>query len=319
MERKKVTGFANMNKRTLGGNESARRAYTLASGKVVYGIHTVTPHRELKEKISVHPLNPRIQEDLSFDACSDIAPKIEHEGVLENAVTIFNESTGRCEVIEGSRRLWCADKYEKDFPHWKITADISDEDIAALISSFEIKKPISYRERGIKYPAIMAENNLKTVDELAAFLNRKKETTRKLLQAATIDPLLIHAFPDCNGIPNTFYAKLAKVEKDVNKNKVDLAEFIKEALSRVTTDNEAPLANRQKAVMDSLEELREEKFDADKAKTESRDIVTFEDKRKAAIIQTSPDKRTTTFVLKRLAPSLIEEIEQLIKSKTEQF
>lgn len=313
----KVTDFSNKNKRLLGGATSTRRAFTLASGKVVYGEHTVTPYNEIASSIAVHALNPRIQEDLSFDACGDIATKIEHEGVLENGITVVNRATGKADVIEGSRRLWCANEYHKDFPHWKIDDEVSDSDIEALIRSLESKKPISYRERGMKYPKIMADNNLTKVDELAAFLGRKKETTRKLLQAATIDPVLIHAFPDCNGIPNTYYAKLAKVERDINKFGGNVVEFVKAALSQVTTDQNTPLLNRQAAVMESLEALRIERFESDKPKPESRTIVEFSDKKKSAVVEFSADKRTATFVLKRLDASLISQIEQLIKAHSD--
>ncbi len=59
----------------------------------------------------------------------------------------------------------------------------------------------------------MKNKGFKTNEELASYLNIGIESIRKRIQAAKISKELIRIFPDSEGIPNTYYSKLARIEK----------------------------------------------------------------------------------------------------------
>ncbi|MFO6005254.1 hypothetical protein, partial [Pseudomonas aeruginosa] len=89
-------------------------------------------------------------------------------------------------------------------------------------------KRFSYREVGIKYLEIMKNKGFKTNEELASYLKIGIESIRKRIQAEKISKELIRIFPDSEGIPNTYYSKLARIEKTANANNIPLTELTSE-------------------------------------------------------------------------------------------
>lgn len=315
MKRIQKTSLSQSNGLSKLKNGLTKRAFKLASGEVVYGEHTITPYEKLDSDLSVHLLNPRIQKDLTEDSVKDLS-SVAQTGINENGITIYNPKTGKSEIIEGSRRYYCAHLYKTDFPHWKIISDkeLSGNDINYLINSLSAKKRLSYRERGNDFPRIMKENNFKKVSELAEFVKLNEETTRKLYNAASIDEKLIHIFPDCHGIPNTYYATLIKIEKTIKKHKGNLSEFIEEALSRVKLSQEATVNEYQNAIKNALTDLEKERYSKTVEEAILRDIVDFDDVNKTAKIKIDKKKRKAEFELRRFDSDLVQEIENLIKN-----
>ncbi|MFA0173425.1 hypothetical protein AB4424_25925, partial [Vibrio splendidus] len=56
-------------------------------------------------------------------------------------------------------------------------------------------------------------------------------TIRKKLNAAKLNKALIESFPDCEGIPTTFYTRLGKIERTLAKTKLSVETFVENELA----------------------------------------------------------------------------------------
>lgn len=72
----------------------------------------------------------------------------------------------------------------------------------------------------------MEEKGFSTNEELAAYLGISHVSVAKRIQAARIDETLISLFPDYEGIPNSYYSRLSRLQKYVQKNLFPLDEVI---------------------------------------------------------------------------------------------
>lgn len=311
MSPEKVTRFENKNRLTK-APQGAKMEYKLSDGTTAKASLVYIKASELESKLAVHPLNPRNQDELSRESVDDIYDKIKEQGIIEGGIAIFNADTGKSELLEGSRRYWCAKDLGIDMPVFKITSPVSDKEIISLIHSVESKKDVSDRERGQSYIKLMDKMGFTSNEELANYLNYSTETVRKRINAAKIDRRLITLFPDYNGIPNAYYPKLSKKEKEIAKAGIDI-DTLSEQVAKKVSAIDLPTKEKQAAV---LKEITSYSLTPDSNKKQApvaRDIVKFSDKNKKATIKEDPEKRTTTITFKRVDPEIIKEFESFVK------
>ncbi|EOT5432710.1 ParB family protein [Klebsiella pneumoniae] len=291
-----------------------KRLFTLSNGRKVEARYVVIPGSEVAEKTLVHELNPRNQEAIDDLSTRDILPLIKENGVTTEAIAVYRD--GKYYLIEGSRRRYCCIKCLVDLPLWAFDEEVSPADVDCIVNAAQTAKRFSYREVGIKYLQIMKNEEFKTNEELASYFNISVESIRKRIQAAKVNEELIRIFPDSEGIPNTYYGKLAKIEKIAKTNKIPLSELTSEV---GTEDNKNINVNDieevQKSILDGLHSVLTILCnDANKPpKWTVSDIVDFENKDTYARVRKSNDGQKVSFEFKRISQTTINEIERLIK------
>ncbi|MFA0098627.1 hypothetical protein AB4406_26580, partial [Vibrio splendidus] len=129
---------------------------------------------------------------------------------------IWSEDQKTILVLEGSVRRYCAIECEKSYPIKVLPYDCaSSKELRELIEDISNKKRHSLRERGLAYKKALIEQGFNPdemkINEVADALCVGRETIRKCLQASDINAELIEIFPDYEGIPSSFYARIAKV------------------------------------------------------------------------------------------------------------
>ncbi len=305
----KRTGFMQGNQLSK-RKDSVNKTFTFASGRQANAIRVVVKASELETTTAIHPLNPRRQASLSVEAVRDILPTIQTEGVHTEGVAIKDEQ-GIYQLLDSSRRRFSCIQAQKDLPLWVLDDALEHDDLVAFIQTTQAVKRLSYRELGADYQSLMEQLGLSKIDELAAHLNIGRETCRKRFSAASINQQLIEVFPDCEGIPNGYYAKLAKVEKQLAKEGTSIARFIKSL--KLNIDEAACVEDKQKQVLDLIEAK------ASKAPSpprwDTQELATFDDKNKYAKVSRSSDKRGLKIELSRLSPDLYEDIIGYITDK----
>ncbi|MEF1225976.1 ParB family protein [Vibrio fortis] len=291
-------------------SESPKKVFTFASGKTATAERVIVKADELDSKTAIHPLNPRCQESLTLDSVRDILPSIQEEGVHTEGVATKDEQ-GTYQLLDSSRRRFTCLHAKKDLPLWVIEGEIEQADLIAFIGTTQSVKRLSYRELGSDYSSIMQEQGFTKIDELAAHLNIGRETCRKRFSAAAIDPRMIEVFPDCEGIPNGYYTKLAKAEKQLVKENTPVSRFINSL--KFNLDDAENVEDKQKLVLAAIEAKLAKKVAKVSWKTES--IAKFEDKNQYAKVSRSSDKRGLKIELNRLPTGIYDEIVQFVSDK----
>ena len=309
----KRTGFKQGNqlgKRTQA--ETPKKTFTFASGKTATAERVIVKADELQVKTAIHPLNPRRQESLTLDSVRDIFSSIQEEGVHTEGVATKDEQ-GTYQLLDSSRRRFTCVHAQKDLPLWVIEGEVEQSDLVAFIQTTQSVKRLSYRELGADYQSIMQEQSFTKLDELAVYLNIGRETCRKRFAAASIDQRLIEAFPDCEGIPNGYYAKLAKVEKQLTKEGITTARFISSL--KLKLDAAANVEDKQKQVLEQIEgKILKGNT---KVTWETESLAEFDDKNQYAKVSRSSDKRGLKIELSRLPADMYDEIVQFISDKVQ--
>ncbi|MEZ8107216.1 ParB family protein [Vibrio cortegadensis] len=309
----KRTGFNQGNqlsKRTK--TESSKKVFTFASGKTATAERVVVKADQLESKTAIHPLNPRRQESLTLDSVRDILLSIQEEGVHTEGVATKDEQ-GTYQLLDSSRRRFTCVHAKKDLPLWVIEGQVKQSDLVAFIQTTQSVKRLSYRELGADYQNIMQELGFTKLDELATHLNIGRETCRKRFAAAAIDKRLIEVFPDCEGIPNGYYAKLSKVDKHLTKEGVTTARFISSL--KLNLDDAENIEDKQKQVLDTIE-AKISKGNT-KVTWETEALAQFDDKNQYAKVSRSSDKRGLKIELSRLPADVYDEIVQFISDKVQ--
>ena len=294
-------------------SESPKKIFTFASGKTATAERVIVKADELESKTAIHPLNPRRQESLTLDSVRDILLSIQEEGVHTEGVATKSEQ-GTYQLLDSSRRRFTCLHAKKDLPLWVIEGDVEQADLIAFISTTQSVKRLSYRELGAEYASIMQAQGFTKIDELAEHLNIGRETCRKRFTAAAIDPRMIEVFPDCEGIPNGYYAKLAKAEKQLAKENTPIARFISSL--KFNLDGAENVEEKQKLVLEAIEVKLAKKVSKVSWNTES--IAKFEDKNQYAKVSRSSDKRGLKIELSRLPAEMYDEIVQFVSEKVNQ-
>ncbi|MCV5512831.1 helix-turn-helix domain-containing protein, partial [Escherichia coli] len=98
----------------------------------------------------------------------------------------------------------------------------------------------------------MEEKGFSTNEELAAYLGISHVSVAKRIQAARIDETLISLFPDYEGIPNSYYSRLSRLQKYVQKNLFPLDEVIDNVKEETKDLDIGDLQVAQKVVMEKI-------------------------------------------------------------------
>ena len=294
---------------------STKRSFSFQGGRKIDAEHVVIPGNKVKTQTIVHELNPRNQEALDENSMREILQEIKERGVDTEGIAVKRE--GLYHLIEGSRRRYCCIQLEVDMPLWVLPDNLSNKDVLAIIRAAQSSRKFSYREVGMQYIELMNKNNLKTNEQLAQYLNLSTESVRKRIQAAQIDSRLITLFPDCEGIPNNFYSRLAKIQSKAKKEAIEIQELSDEVCNNYKGK---AILDIQKAQRDILEEISTTlDLFADKEKPKAAwntsDLITFENKDQYARISRSGNGRKVRIEFNRLNQDLVDEIERLIKLK----
>jgi ParB family chromosome partitioning protein len=308
----KRTGFNQGNNLSkLQKNEGIKKTFSFASGRKVSATRIVVAANELKNKTVIHKLNPRRQDSLTLDSVRDILISIEQEGVHTEGVATKNEQ-GVYELLDSSRRRYSCLHAQKELPLWVIEDSIDEADLIAFIQTTQSVKRLSYRELGADYETLMKEGGFTKIDELAEYLSLGRETCRKRYVAASINQALISVFPDCEGIPNGYYAKLAKIEKQLPKEKTSVTKFISSLKFNDAVEG-ISVEDKQKSIL-NLMEIKLKK-PTDKVTWNTTTLADFDDKNTYAKVLKSSDNRSLKIELSRLPSELYDDIIKYVSDK----
>ena len=179
----------------------------------------VIPDGDIAEKTAVHYLNPRNQEALNLESVRDILPSIEENGVHQEGVAVKCADTGKLLLLDASRRRFCCMQVGVDLPIWELQGDLEDSHLLAIINDSQEVKRWSYPEHASYLLKIAEQKGIDientTLPNLADSLAIGRESLRKRLEAHKISPAIRQIFIDYEGIPNSFYSKLAKLQRNL--------------------------------------------------------------------------------------------------------
>ncbi|MFP1463937.1 ParB family protein [Escherichia coli] len=218
-------------------------------------------------------------------------------------------------LIEGSRRRFCCIKAEKDLPLWVLPDQLTEDDINSIISAAQTSRKFSYREVGFQFIKKMEEKGFSTNEELAAYLGIShvsvaKESRPVLTKHSSL------LFPDYEGIPNSYYSRLSRLQKYVQKNLFPLDEVIDNVKEETKDLDIGDLQVAQKVVMEkitqSVESVCEKSYST---KWETSDSITFDNKDKYARISKNNTGRKIRIEFNRISAGFIKELEEFIKEK----
>ncbi|MBD2812629.1 peptide transporter [Xenorhabdus sp. Vera] len=301
---------------SLKPTQKLKRLFTLSGGRKVEAEHVVINADQIASQTVIHEMNPRNQKALDDHAVRDILEQIRLRGVDTEGVAIKHDN--KFFLIEGSRRRYCCLKTKADMPLWVLPDDLTVEDINELINASQSSKKFSFREVGKQYQEKMKSLGFNTNEELGRYLGLSVESIRKRIQAALVDERLISIFPDSEGIPNSFYSRLAKIQKLAEKSKLNLDDLCAEIAieTEVTDVRDSEIEGKQRSIMDNLTVALELMTSNTQAKGwETTDLISFDNKDKYARISRSANGRKVKFEFNRLNSNLLKEIEQLITER----
>lgn len=289
-----------------------KKVFTLHEGRKKEAEHVIVPADKVAEETIVHPMNPRNQKALNDNSVRDIYGQIEERGVDTEGVAVKRD--GKYLLIEGSRRRYCCIKAVRDLPLWVLPDELNPKDVKALIEAAQTSRRFSYREMGFQYLQTMREQNFTKNEELATYLGISHVSVSKRVQATQINASLITIFPDYEGIPNSFYSRLARIQKYAEKQDISLSDVIdhvKEELKRQDTTED--ITEMQKRVMEVITKAIEHLDNSGTSKGwNTRDLITFTNKDKYARISRNASGRKVKFEFNRLSKEFIKEIEEFI-------
>ncbi|CGU88804.1 plasmid partition protein B [Salmonella enterica subsp. enterica serovar Typhi] len=298
----------------LKGQPRLKKLFTLHNGRKLEAEHIIVPAEKVEQETTVHPLNPRNQEALSVNAVRDILKDIEARGVDTEGVAV--KRNGVYLLIEGSRRRFCCIQSAKELPLWVLPDDVNADDINSIISATQTSRRFSYREVGLKYLREMEEHGFVTNEELANYHGISHVSVSKRVQAAKINSTLIALFPDYEAIPNSYYNRLFRLQKYIEKNLFSLEEVVENTREEIRDLDISDIAEAQKTVMEKITTVVEKLDIKPPSKGwDTRELATFTNKDKYARISKSSSGRKIRFEFNRMNRELIDEIEKFIKSK----
>ncbi|WP_372759009.1 ParB/RepB/Spo0J family partition protein [Litorivivens sp.] len=155
------------------------------------------------ELVDVSPENERDQDLLDESSVSDILPSFIKNGQQQPG-TLRPKGEGRFELIEGSRRLFCAKLTRRKY--LALVGDIPDADVRVLSRTENVHKPPSAFERARAYQRDIESGLFKTWEQLAAAEGITKSTLSRYKALIEVDRAFVKAFPD----PNSFSSKNAE-------------------------------------------------------------------------------------------------------------
>ncbi|OEF75567.1 hypothetical protein OA5_05370 [Vibrio cyclitrophicus 1F111] len=299
-------------------NQNAPMIKTIKFGQTDYKArHVIIPAAELESKTIAHPLNTRHQESLTLEAVRDIYPEVLAEGIKQEGVAYFNKELERYELFDATRRRFCGIKAGRDLPLWVLDELPSAKDIAAYVELTQKVRFFSWREVGMKYLNYAEEQGISSDDlvQIGKEFGVSIVTIRKKLNAAKLNKALIESFPDCEGIPTTFYTRLGKIERTLAKTKLSVETFVENELASFNTkatdvsDIQAKLLEYYETKLELLVD------DESKPQQKVEELAIYGNKNTYARLKTSADGRKKSFEFSRLPKELTEDIESYIRQK----
>nr|WP_233341564.1 hypothetical protein [Escherichia coli]UGK56149.1 hypothetical protein [Escherichia coli] len=130
--------------------------------------------------------------------------------------------------------------------------DVNADDINSIISATQTSRRFSYREVGLKYLREMEEHGFVTNEELANYHGISHVSVSKRVQAAKINSTLIALFPDYEAIPNSYYNRLFRLQKNIEKNLFSLEEVVENTREEIRDLDISDIAEAQKTVMEKI-------------------------------------------------------------------
>lgn len=280
----------------------------------------VIPASDVETKTGIHPLNPRNQEALTKEAVRDILPSIKENGVNVEGVAIRCSETGKLLLLDASRRRFSCILAGIDLPVWELQGDVTDEQILAIINDSQEVKRWSYPEHANYLLTVALRKGLNAesmkIEDLAKALSIGRESLRKRLEAANVSLELREVFPDYEGIPNSFYSRLAKVERNLLKAGKSVTDFIKHIQKVANADDfNGDVFDVQVAMMTTIETNVVEFIGKEKVKREwtTKPLASFADKNAYARISHSPDKKKMKLEFSRIGLEKMKKIESYIE------
>lgn len=277
--------------------------------------HVIVPAEQVESKTVAHYLNTRHQETLTMDAVRDIYPETLADGIKQEGVAYFNKELDRYELFDASRRRFCAIQAVKDLPLWVIDELPNAKDIAAYVELTQKVKLYSWREVGTRYLNYADEQTINANDfeRIGKAFAVSAETARKKIKAAQLNSMLVQSFPDCQGIPTSFYAKLGKIERILAKSNVSVELFVSNELATFNT-NATDVEDIQAELLAHYEE-KIKGFETAKTNpvSKSEDLAEFADKDTYARMKISGRKMTLEF--SRIPKEILSEIEEYVRQK----
>ncbi|WP_199438606.1 ParB N-terminal domain-containing protein [Vibrio owensii] len=250
------------------------KTFTLPGGLTTQARRVVVPADKLKDLAMAHPLNPRHQEALTEDSLADILPSIRESGVITEGIA--EEVEGKFLLLDSSRRMAAALIANKDLPLWVFDKDLrlTRRQAEYITEIARMQRNLSYREEGTILIKAMAEkselNDIQALMQEFRYQPSQERTVRRYLDAAVIPEEIINLFPDSEGIPNDFYAKLKAICKEVARlekikqakeesvlaffKRIEpiISEWIKGVKNVMSIDEELPVHERQQQVLTKL-------------------------------------------------------------------
>lgn len=275
---------------------------------------------DITDRTEAHPLNPRNQDALTNEAVRDILLSIAEHGVNVEGVAVKCPETGKLLLLDASRRRYCCIETATYLPLWVLQGDISDEVALAIINDSQEVKRWSYPEHADFLMRVARRKGLDVesinIDELAKALSIGRESLRKRLEANNVSIALRKVFPDSEGIPNGYYSKLAKLERQLTKAKKTVSDAMIQFTSDIKdVDLDADVKTRQSATLAALETFIERHVGSNKIKREwtTISLAEFEDKDTYAKASRSADGKKIKIELARAGAEKMRLVEQYIK------
>lgn len=289
-------------KKFLGGKYDAKRITIKGS--------------DVESKTAIHYLNPRNQDALTIEAVADIYESIVVNGVSQEGIAVRKD--GQYLVLDSSRRRFCCINGKVDFPLWVIDGEPSEQELLRLINDSQEVKRWSYPEHGEYLLKIAKLKGLSveklSVAELAENLGMGKESLRKRLESLNIVKALREVFVDYEGIPNSFYGKIAGCQRKLIKGNFDVESFARDLLGRLgVLDKSNSIKDQQLITLKIMEELVNEHIDVEKTpKWKEQLLGNFDQKDISAKRKVSKDGRKTIYELTRLPADKQKQIDEFM-------
>lgn len=310
-----LTGHGQSRAKQLMGASMTR---TYLNG-LVTAKRVVISFNEIESKTDIHPLNPRNQEALTLDAVRDIYQSIKDNGVNQEGVAIKCPSSGKYLFLDASRRRFTCIHAESDLPFWELQGNVTDDQILAIINDSQEVKRWSYPEHAAYLFKVAERKGIDIestkIEDLAVALSIGRESLRKRIVAYNVALELRTVFVDYEGIPNAYYATLAKFQRELVRSKKDIAKEMKEFMVELNRNElTGDVSDIQKETLELLTLFIGKIL----SKTAKREWVTsplaeFTDKKAYARVSRSPDRNSVKFELSRVDADLTHKIEGYIK------
>ena len=279
---------------------------TFLGGKIK-AKRVVVSSSEIDSKTDIHPLNPRNQDALTLDAVRDIYSSIKINGVNQEGVAIRCASTGKFMLLDASRRRFTCLHAEVELPLWVLIGEISDEDILAIINDSQEVKRWSYPEHA-QYLFKVAKRKgidvkVTKLEDLAIALSIGRESLRKRIAANNVPLELRQVFIDFEGVPNAYYSDLVKLQRELEKSQIEIAEAMMQFSKKLEFPPEClSVTEKQKFTLENLKlfvnEVQNVKKKTKEWKKES--LASFVKKGSYATLSQSPDRNKTKIEFSRI-------------------